>query len=265
MANKIFDLTNFVIDRPIRGLMLSSTDMSVMWSINQITNPTLSITTEKTDAVDALGAKIMTFERAKNAEFSAENSLFDLGLYAAQAGTEKEVASSSAKMTVPAFEEVDVNGATVTLKHAPVGQIMYIYELKGDSTLGTKYVNGSSASTTEFVHTSGSTEITVPEDLETGSQLFVQYEYETEKAVAVHNQGTEFPKAGIFYLEVLGADICDPTNLIHAYVKFPNAKLVSDVDLTFSTESTHSFTIQAMPDYCDKNKRLLSIIVPDED
>lgn len=249
---KNYDLNNFIVDRPIRGLMLSSTDKSVMWSINQITNPTLSITTEKTDAVDALGAKIMTFERAKNAEFSGENSLFDLGLYAAQAGSEKEVASSSAKMVVPAFEEVDVNGTTITLKHAPKGQIPYIYELKGDSTLGTKYTNAASASDTEFVHAADATEITVPNNLATDARLFVQYEYETENAVAVHNQGTEFPKAGIFYLEVLGADICDPTNLIHAYIKFPNAKLVSDVDLTFSTESTHSFTIQAMPDYCDK-------------
>lgn len=265
MANVVYDINNFVIDRPLRGLMVSSTDKSVMWSINQITNPTLSITTEKTDAVDALGAKIMTFERAKNAEFSAENSLFDLGLYAAQAGTEKEIASETEVMVVPAFEEVDVTGEKVTLKHIPNAQIAYIYELRGDSTLGVKYTNGSAASDTEFVHAEGSQEITVPTGLASGSQLFVQYEYESSRAVAVHNKGTEFPKAGIFYLEVLGADICDPTNLIHAYVKFGNAKLVSDVDITFSTESTHSFTIQAMPDYCDKEKRLLSIIIPDEE
>lgn len=265
MPNVIFDLNNFVIDRPLRGLMVSTTDKSVMWSINQITNPTLSITTDKVDAVDALGAKIMTFERAKNAEFSAENSLFDLGLYAAQAGTEKEIASETATMIVPAFEEVDVTGETITLSHTPNAQIAYIYELKGDSTLGTKYTNGTAASETEFVHAEGSAEITVPTRLASGSQLFVQYEYESSKAVAVHNSGVEFPKAGIFYLEVLGADICDPTKLVHAYIKFGNAKLVSDVDITFSTESTHSFTIQAMPDYCDKEKRLLSIIIPDEE
>lgn len=265
MANVVYDVNNFIIDRPLRGLMVSSSDSSLMWSINQITNPTLSITTDKVDAVDALGAKIMTFERAKNAEFSAENSIFDLGLYAAQAGSEKEIATETAKMIVPAFEEVDVVGEKITLKHTPNAQIAYIYELKGDSTIGAKYVNGSAASATEFVHAEGSNEITVPTGLATGSQLFVRYDYESSKAVAVHNKGTEFPKAGIFYLEVLGADICDPTNLIHAYVRFGNAKLVSDVDITFSTESTHSFTIQAMPDYCDKEKRLLSIIIPDED
>lgn len=259
-----FDVNNFVIDRPLRGMMLSSSDRSVMWSVNQITNPTLSITTEKTDAVDALGARVMTFERAKDAEFSAENSFFDLGLYAAQSGTEKQVASSTNKITTPIFEEIDVTGTSVTLKHTPLAQIKYIYDLNGDSTLGTRYENGTSASATDFVHQSGKNTITLPTSVTSG-QIFVQYEYEAEAAVAVTSTALEFPRAGIFLMEVLGSDICDQSTLIHAYVEFPNAKLVSDVDITFDTESTHSFTIQAMPNYCDKEKKLLRIIVPQED
>lgn len=244
--------------------MLNSGDRSVMWSINQITNPSLNITTDKTDAVDALGAKIMTFERAKNAEFSGENSLFDLGLYAAQSGTEKQVASAEKKIVTPIFEEIDVKDTKITLKHAPTGQITHIYELNADSTLGARYENGSEASETAFVHTAKATEITLPTSVTSG-QVFVQYEYESEAAVAVTSTALEFPKAGIFLLEVLGADICDQSNLVHAYIEFPNAKLVSDVDLTFSTESTHNFTIQAMPNYCDREKKLLRIIIPKED
>lgn len=263
---KIFDITNFVIDRPLRGLMVNSADGSVMWSINQITNPSLSISTEKTDAVDALGAKIMTFERAKNAEFSGENSLFDLGLYAAQSGTEKQIATSTKKIVTPIFEEIEVADGKLTLKHAPVGKISRIYEINPDSSLklGTVYENGSAASETEFVHAEKATEITMPTGVTEG-QFFVEYEYESEAAVAVTSTALEFPKAGKFYLEVLGADICDQSNLIHAYIEFPNAKLVSDVDITFSTESTHNFTIQAMPNYCDKEKKLLRIIIPQED
>ena len=259
-----FDVNNFIIDRPLRGMMLNSSDRSVMWSINQITNPTLNITTDKTDAVDALGAKIMTFERAKNAEFSGENSLFDLGLYAAQSGTEKQIASSAKKIITPIFQEIKVEGTKINLKHVPTAQVKHIYELKADSTLGARYENGAEASETAFVHTDKSQEITLPTGVTSGV-IFVQYEYESEEAVAVTSTATEFPKAGIFLLEVLGADICDQSNLIHAYVEFPNAKLVSDVDLTFSTESTHSFTIQAMPNYCDREKKLLRIIIPKED
>lgn len=263
---KVYNLNNFVIDRALRGLMTSKTDGTVMWSINQISNPSLSVTTETTDAVDALGAKIMTFDRAKNAEFTAENSLFDLGLAAAQFGTDKEVASSTTKIVTPIFEEITVTAeTTVNLKHAPVGQITAIYALNGDSTLGTKYTVGSNATATEFVHTAKENTITIPTGLDEGTVLFVNYEYEAESGVAVHNNAVDFPKAGVFYLEVLGADVCDPTNLIHAYIKFGNAKLMGDVDITFTTEGTHNFTIQAMQDYCDREKKLFSIIIPDED
>ena len=64
-----FDMNNFVIDRVVRGVALSQTDDSVMFALNQITNPSLSCSSESTDAVDALGVPIATFYRAKNAEF----------------------------------------------------------------------------------------------------------------------------------------------------------------------------------------------------
>ena len=261
-----FDINNFVINRPLRGLMVSKSDNSVLWSINQITNPSLNVSTETTDAVDALGAKIMTFDRAKNAEFTAENSLFDLGLAAAQGGTEKEIATGEKKIVVPIFDTIEVtDGTSITLKHEPTQQISVIYALNGDSTLGKKFINSGEATADTFVHTEKSSTIQIPTGLEKGTELFVMYEYEATAAVAVHNDAVNFPKNGVFYLEVLGADICDPEKLIHAYIKFYNAKLVADVDMSFTTEGTHNFTIQAMQNYCDKNKRLFSIIIPDEE
>lgn len=262
MAN----LNNPVIDRILRGVMLSHTDGSVLWSVNQITNPSLNVTTETADAVDALGTPIMTFNRAKTAEFSAENSLFDLGLAAAQAGRDITVASEETKYAVPAFEEIDVTSeATITLKHTPTEVIKYIYLMNGDSTLSDKYKNGAEATATTFVHEEGSQEITIPTGLPAGTQLFVQYDYETTSSVKVDNTAKDFPKAGRFLMEVLCADVCDATALRRMYVEFPNAKLTSDVDMTFATDGTHPFTIKANVEYCDKNKRLFSIIVPDEE
>lgn len=246
--------------------MVSTDDGSVLWSINQITNPSLNVTTESVDAVDALNTPIMTFERAKTAEFTAENSLFDLGLAAAQFGNEKQIATSTEKIVTPIFEEIKVGTeATVSLKHAPTGIIPYIYLLNGDGTLGTRYTNGTSANETSFVHSDKATTITVPTGLASGSKLFVIYDYEAEAAVAVNNTAVDFPKAGKYMMEVLGADVCNSTKLVHAYIVFPNAKLLGDVDLTFTTEGTHNFTIKAQQDYCDTEKKLFSIIVPDED
>ena len=89
----VFDINNFAIDHVLRGLMVSQADGSVMWSINQITEPSLNLTSETSEVTDVIGSTIATFNRAKKAEFTANNSLFDLGLLAAQGGTEKVVAT----------------------------------------------------------------------------------------------------------------------------------------------------------------------------
>lgn len=265
----MFDLNNFVIDHVLRGYMSSTADGSYMWSINQITDPSLSITSETADAVDAMGSTITTFNRGKQAEFTANNSLFDLGLYAAQLGTEKQVADSANKIKVPAFETIDVPADTVagtptnvTLAHTPIGALTEIHELKGDGTMGTKYIAGTAASDTEFVISDRT--LTLPNGLSKGSQLFVVYEYESESAVKVTGNAVDFPKSGKFIMEVLGTDVCDPTTLIHAYVVFPNAKLDANVDISFTTDGAHPFTIRANQDYCDAEKPLFHIVVPEE-
>ena len=249
--------------------MTSTADGSVMYSINQIEEPSLNITSDEVTAVDALGTTIATYNRAKNAEFSASNSLFDLSLLASQMGTEKKVASSTTKLVVPIFETIDVaaGASEVTLKYEPkTGVIDAIYELKGDSTLGTKYTATSGSATTDkFVYDNSSKKISLPTSITEECQIFVMYEYESENAVAVTGTATEFPKAGKFVLEVLGNDVCDPTTLIYAYIVFPNAKLDSNIDLTFTTEGKHPFTLKCQQNYCDKDKKLFEIIIPQID
>ena len=111
-----FDINNFVIDRIIRGVALSQKDDSVLFSINQMQNASLNCAAESTDAVDALGTPIATFYRAKSAEFSAENAIFDMNLMATQLGTAKKIASSTSKITAPAMESFTYGNGTYELK-----------------------------------------------------------------------------------------------------------------------------------------------------
>ena len=55
-----FEIRNFAIDRVRRGIMLHSSTGEVLWSLNQIENPSLNVTAETADAVDALGTPIAT-------------------------------------------------------------------------------------------------------------------------------------------------------------------------------------------------------------
>ena len=202
-----------------------------------------------------MGTPIATFYRAKSAEFSAENALFDMNLMATQLGTKKTVASADAKITVPAMESFTVDSTKAyTLKHTPKADPTEIYALNSDSTFGVKYSKATAASDTAFA-VSGAA-LTLPSSVAAGTEMFVMYEYETENAVEVVNSATNFPVGCKFVMEVLGCDVCDQTNLVYAYVIFNNAKLSPDFDWSIATDGTHPFSMKAQQDYCDKEKRL---------
>lgn len=249
-----FDINNFVIDRVTRGVALSQKDDSVLFSINQMQNVSLNCASESTDAVDALGTPIATFYRAKSAEFSAENAIFDMNLMATQLGTAKKVASAGSKITAPAMESFTYGTGNYELKHTPKTVPNEIYVLNGDSTFGKKFVKGTAASDSEFAITNKT--LALPTGLAATDELFVMYDYETDSAVEVVNSATEFPVGCKFIMEVLGCDVCDQTTLVHAYVIFNNFKLSPDFDWSIATDGAHPFSGKAQQAYCDKEKRL---------
>ena len=256
-----FDLNNFVIDRVVRGIAVSQGDNAklnisagdVLFSINQITNPSLSCKSESADAVDALNVPIATFYRAKTAEFSAENALFDMNLLATQAGTKKRVAATDSVIEAPCFETIDVEAGKTeyTLAHTPKATPK-AYVLNGDGTLGEK-IEITTTAAAKKIAISGTkvTLVVSAEGYAAGNQLFFMYDYEANGAegngaVEVANTATNFPVGCKFIMEILGADVCDQTNLIYAYLIFPNAKLSPDFDWSIATDSTHPFSMRAM-------------------
>ena len=240
-----FDLNNFVIDRVVRGIAVSQGDNTklgisegdVLFSINQITNPSLNCTSESTDAVDALSVPIATFYRAKTAEFSAENALFDMNLIATQSGTKKKVAATDAVILAPCFETIDVEAGKTSydLAHTPKAEPK-VYVLNGDGTLGEKVEVTTTAAAKKIAISDAKVTLVVgAEGYTAGNQLFFMYDYEANGsagngAVEVMNSANNFPVGCKFIMEILGADVCDQTNLIYAYLIFPNAKLSPDFD-----------------------------------
>lgn len=259
------NLNNFIIDRVIRGVAQSQTDDSVLFAINQIQNPSLTCSSESTDAVDALGTPVATFYRSKSAEFSAENAIFDMNLMAVQVGTDKKVADSNNKLVVPAFEKVTIatGKETYELKHTPKADPSFCYLLNNDGTVGTKYAKGSTADADKFAISTKT--FTPPTGLSVGTTLLVIYDYESESGISVVNSAKKYPTGCKFTLEVLGCDVCDQTNLLFAYIIFPNFKLSPDFDWSIQTDGSHPFSGKAMQKYCEKENRLFEIIIVDGD
>ena len=250
-------LNNFVVDRIVRAVGKSKDD-EVLFAINQVTNASLNVTSETAEAVDALGTPIAIFNRAKTAEFSAENALFDLGLMATQAGSKKITGAA----VVPAFDVVSKNEeGAYELKHTPVGDVKF-YLLNGDGSLGAEQTLTADGGDDGKIMLTGTIVTNIPKDeKDKDLQVMAVYEYNAENAVAVINSATEFPKACELVLEVLGCDVCNQEELIYAYLIFPNFKISPDFDWSIATDGAHPFSGTAMQNYCDAKKELYKLII----
>lgn len=258
-------IKNFIVDRVVRGNMYNHKTGELLWSLNQITNPSLSMESETVDAVDALGTPIMTFDRSKSCTFSAENAIFDLALLGQQVG---QAAEEGDKLVIPMFESLEIGeDKTVKLSKTPLTELdedgeeittaAYIYVLENDGSLGAQHKVGEGFTIDGQI-------ITITADLAVGSRVFVSYEYEG-KATQVVNSANNFPKAGKFVMEVLGRDICDATTEIYAMLVLHNAKLSASTEITFDAESTQGFELVAQQDYCSKDNLLFTLIVPEDE
>ena len=287
------DINNFVINYVIRGIMINPSDNIIMWAINQIEDPTLSVSSEQSNSVDALGSVLASFNRGKTAEFSANQCIFDLSLFAAQSGTEKKVASKDNIIIVPMFETLEMpityinleteddvslitnDGVFLTdgteseitvakLKNIPINTPNVIYKMKNDGTLGNKMFYSAELSEGSYTYSNGILSF-LKQDVNYKDKYLVIYEYESNSAISVSNTAIDLPKHGRFILEVLGCDVCDQSTLIYAYLIFPNAVLDANVDLNFTTDGKHPFTIFARQNMCDKEKVLFRLVIPEQE
>lgn len=263
------NLNNIIVDRVLRGIF-SDKDDNIIFSLNQIQDLSLNQTSESQEVTDAFGVSIMELMRSKALEASANNAIYDFGLLAAQYGTEKVTATADEKIVVPAMESFEVkadgegNVVDHTLKHTPVATPIAIYALNGDSTLGAKYAAGSAASETEFVYEDG--KITLPTTVEAGSEMFVMYEYESDNAVEVIDSANNFAKMGKMTFECLVYDVCDPETKIFAYLILPRFQLSNDFDWSIGGDNQqHAFSGKAHVDYCSRDKRMLRVVIVDDE
>lgn len=245
----------------------------MLFRLTSLEDPTLTCTAEGEEVTDAVGALITTLYRAKKATFTATNSLVSLDLAAAQYGTKKVVASEESKVidytyetiTIPAVADGETN-ASVKLKYTPadISNIKYIYSI-ANNEIGTAYKAGSVASATEFVIADDGT-ITIPTGL-TG-KIYVEYQYEIERAVLIKNSASNFPEACKVVIYAFFRDKCNENMIYSGKVICPKAKLNPEsVELALTATGKHAFEFTMLKDYCaeEGEDELFTIIVSDPD
>lgn len=255
------NIDNLVINRALSGSLLNKKSGEAYYSLNQISEPSLEVTGEQVYATDALGAKVATFDRNKEASLSGSNAFVNLGLAAAQFGSDKKVASDDVKIIVPVREVLTVASGEVELKDTPVAtEVISVSVMTKDGGIVQTLSRADGAAAGKFAIADKKITVdtaTVPDE----TTLVVLYKKESGSAIQIENRADCFAKGGEFWLEVLFVDPCDTNTEYHGFLVFPNAKMSNETTIDFNNEATHGFTIEAMQDYCDPDKKLFYIVV----
>lgn len=250
-------INGLVIDRVLQATGFNKRG-EPLYRLTQVQNPSLTSSADQVDALDNTGVKIMSFDRNAAATFSAENAVKDMALLAQQLGSSQVKSSDEKKVVVPAFDIIDVVAGKTEypLDNMPK-DIPTVYVLNGDGSLGYKIENGTDAAEDIFAYADGKITIVIAGHISAESQLVVMYDYEAAagKATSIVNQANVFAKAHRLVVEVLAYNPCDTETMIYMYLIFPNCRMSRNFDLTFDTESAHSFEVECMVDYCSKDKK----------
>lgn len=233
----------------------------ILFRLTQLEDPTLSTSAEGEDVTDAVGALITTMYRAKQAEFSASNSLLSLDLAAAQYGTKKEALSE--KDADYAYEILPVDGETVTLAHAPIeGSVGYVYVIENNE-IKQSYPVKTVASEKE-ASVAGNV-VTLPTEVTKG-KVYIEYSFVNTEAVKIVNSAENFPAAVSVVMNVLFRDVCNENKVYAGKIICHKAKLdPSSLELTLTSTGKHPFTFKMLKDYCSEDAELFTIIVSGQD
>ena len=212
----------------------------------QITEPSLSFTSETEEIMDAHNNVVTVLQNGRGATFGASNAFFNTSILAAQVGT---TVADSTGATISKFEMVTCDGeGKGKITYAPVGDCV-VYDLASDGS---------------FKTATASTAVTVGEDgaLVGGvkdAKYLVVYDITApagEKISALADAENELLDVTA---EVLLRDLCSQE--IYFAFMFMRGKLSGEAEWGMARDGAHAFEITALPAYCDAERKLVDIVI----
>lgn len=259
---------NFIVEKYLGLTGYKKTTGEPLYYLTQVKDGQVQVSIDNSvDVVDAVGAKIETIQNGESGTFSASNALFSWDLVTAQTGGTRVEASITNKIKYPRWESFTTTAGqtSVVLAEVPVGtegaEIPYIFALNKDGTMSTKYTIAAAASATAFQLDPDTKTLTLPTGLTAGTRVHIQYEYEGDVGFKITKSPLNKNEEHKVVALVLGHDVCDKTTKYAAWQVFPCAKLSSEIDLTFTPDMEHPFTLDLVQDYCDTEKTLFEFLL----
>lgn len=220
---------------------------------DQVTDPSLSFTSELEDIVDARNNVVMQLQGARGATFGASNAFFNTQILAAQTGgktTVEEVTFTKYDIVALDATKGAKLGATPAAE-APAAGDFKVFKLSADNS----FTNAAALADTAYTYADGA--ITVTDGVENGKYLIVYEAKATgEHMVAKADDSNELMDVTA---EVLLRELC-AEELYYAFIIL-RGKLSGEAEWAMSRDGQHAFELSVLPAYCDPDKRLVEIVI----
>lgn len=224
-------------------------------TLTQLSEATLEVSAESTDAVDKNGTLIKRFWRGKTGTFTATNAMLNLNVMAQMSGTTKKEASVAADASyfaaVPGIAIVKIAANQTAKLPGYVADSAKVNYLFNNGTMMGGEDGKVPASQYTIATVDGVSTFTAPAEkpqdgngktIEEVDRVIVRYNRTATSGVAIKNSADKFPQTIRLILKVLIVDPCDASQLRAAYIDIPSFQPSPEVSITFSSDGTIDFS-----------------------
>ncbi len=208
--------------------------------------------TEYADGAD--GAHLAAFDTSKVAGFEGTNGAIDSGYIALQVGSEEVEVLGGSEIQLR-VELTTKDGIKVEMPHKAVGdignEIGYIYAADINGMPGKEYVQGATASATEFAYNPGTNEITLPTNVfKAGDTVIVDYYPKFSKYSRIDNDTDKFSMTGRVIVDAWFTDLCTQRD-VPLMVVMEKGKISGEINMEFGDKAAvQNVAVEAMTSAC---------------
>ncbi len=214
---------------------------------DQITDPSLSFTSETEEIMDARNNVVMVLQNGRGATFGASNAFFNTQILAQQVGGSVE---SAADYSFTKYDIVTLDASKgAKLSATTEATSAKAYKLTKDNSLTT--ATAETATVADGV-------ATITNGVE-GDRYLVSYTAKIEAGEKITALADAQNKLMNVTAEVLLRDLCDES-LVYAYI-IMRGKLSGESEWSMTRDGNHAFEIQCMPEYCSADRKLVEVVV----
>lgn len=256
-----FSIDGIVIDRINRGVA-EDDNGQVLFTLTQLADATVEITSESKEARDKDGTLIKKFYTGKSGTFTANNALIDFNIMAAGTGSPKEEATTSAPIVMPCIRSVKKGTTEATITGLKADTVKVVGLNASGSKIAT-YAKDTAAGATAFA-VSGE-KITLPTDT-AATEFLIDCERSVTSGVKVQNRADKFPKTIALTLQCFAIEPCTPGTVRLMYLRIPSFQVSPDTSLALTTDTQLQFNGDMQVAYCNEGGKILyEVYFPEDD